>query len=260
MSQQDQAQQLLNKTLEQVKVAQERRDMARSESAMLEQRNARTVAEGRDSASKQAKKIVDEAKQLRAVVHADISKLITVKEGLLDEVGNLNKEKEKVSVEAASRTVRREELDAEILDRLQKLDELDQQLVGASEDLQDRRGKLLVLHEDIKEVDQNKQRMVLDLEVLDETVSATQDKVMELDTEFKTRKESLGIQTAEAERKLNDALANLVDAQNKDRQIRENWADEHRKLEKRIQAVRIMEAKLSDAETRIAELDRYMKL
>jgi hypothetical protein len=45
-----------------------------------------------------------------------------------------------------------------------------------------------------------------------------------------------------------------------DKLIRENWAEEHKKLEKRTDTVRKMEARVASAESRVQELEDYMKL
>lgn len=45
---------------------------------------------------------------------------------------------------------------------------------------------------------------------------------------------------------------------NKDKQIRESWAEGQMALDKRTQSVRQMESRLSGAEDRIKELDAYM--
>lgn len=234
--------------------------MARRESAHLEQRNAQSLADTRVEADKLLKKSDVEAKQLRAVVYAEVAKLTEVKSNLQDEISGLNIAKEKINSEVANFKVRREDVEAQVLSNAEKLAELDEQLIQATEDLMDRRGKIEVLRQEVHELELAKEHSAQDLEILNAAVDETEERIMELDSGYKTRRETLEAQVSEIQRKLNDALANLVDAQNKDKQIRENWADEHRKLDKRTQTVRRMEAKLSDAEARVAELDNYMKL
>lgn len=256
----EQPQKNLNKVREELRVALERRDMARREAAHAEERNARTLAEGKATATKEGLNIIAAAKGRANLLEEDISKLTDVKSGLMDEIEALNISKAAINKDSLQRESKRDELDGTIMEYNQKLTELDIQLVNSSEDLRDYRGKVQALYQDIHDLEITKERAQQDLDVLNDTIDETENRIMDLDATFKDRKQTLEIQIAEVQRKLNAALANLVETENKDKSIRENWADEHRRLDKRTQAVRHMEAKLSDSEARIQELDNYMKL
>lgn len=110
----------------------------------------------------------------------------------------------------------------------------------------------------INELSSNRQRRAVEAEALERTLKETQDKLTELDTTFGVRSETYNKQLVGAEQKLQTLLDRIQQAMNKDRQIRESWADGHRDLDKRENSVRRMESRLAGAEDRIKELDTYI--
>lgn len=260
MSELAQVEKLLSELTTELQTSQDRLEMAKREAKTLEERNARIIADGKDKASRESGKIISIARKDEAIVNLEILRLTKVKTDLLNVISQLNEDKSAIDKEIIRLNTEEAQLEALAAEKVQKLDELDNQLVESSKDLADRSGKVEALHEDIRELQNSKQEIVEDLSILESTVNETEERVIRLDADFKSVQSDLNARLDKARYELNQTLSNLTDAQNKDKQIRENWADEHRKLDKRIEVVRRMEAKLSTSEARIQELDNYMKM
>lgn len=113
---------------------------------------------------------------------------------------------------------------------------------------------------EIADFNHTRQLAADDLVILNEEVGNVEDKIIELDAVFKARKEILDAQLFELQRQIKEAMNSLDEAQREDKAIRQSWADAQLKLDKREQAVRQKEAKLSDKGSRIEELKRYDSL
>lgn len=254
------AEDLLKKLNAQIVSAQERRNLAESEASNLETRN-RSAREGvelevahlRDSMKK-------ELGAERTDLEAYITRLTSVKEDLEKQVIELKGQADALTTDNADIALRKTELDAQIADRNSKLNQLDEQIINATTETKKLRDVEASIRVAIQDIEFARRQAQTDIELLDKQIEESEARIMELDVDYKARKEYLDKQMSEAQRKLTETLASVVEAERKDKSMRQNWADEHLKLEKRTKAVHKMEARMSDAEARIQEYDNYMKL
>lgn len=254
------AEELLKKLNAMIKAAQERRDLAVAEADNMEVRK-RSLMEGVEFEvaslrSNMKTELGTEHKKLED----EIARLTSVKDGLEKRVKGLMGAAEVLTVTQADKELRSAELDAQITDRNTRLSELDEQIITATTEIKGLRDTEASIRAAIQDIEFARRQAQADIELLDKQVEESEMRIIELDANFKARKEILDAQTSEAQRKLTDTQALVVEAARKDRAIREAWADEHLKLEKRTKAVQKMEARMSDAEARIQEYDQYMSL
>lgn len=191
---------------------------------------------------------------------ADIAKLTKTKNALIEEVAKLNEDCQAINYKLEDLRAQKADLESQIESSNQKLAELDGWILDSRAELKSNRGKIVDLQTQIREIGQDRDRQQEDKQVLEAEIEGLENEIIRLDSDFKYRKETLDNQIKAAQRNLEDVLEKLKEANSKDKQLRQSWAEENLKLEKRTEAVRKMEARVSDAERRIAELDNYMRL
>lgn len=250
----------LVKLKEETSSAERRKAVAENVASNLEERNKTVIGNIEKEAQTLRESLVLENDRLSKKLESEIKPLEVIKLGLQDEIEALNKD----------RTITLDEMEP-LYDELKflqedtkkanaKLYELNQQIVELEAIIKDNRGKTESLTLEIRDLEDTRLHIQEDLEVLNNEAEGLEDRIIEQDAQFKARKETLDRQLADTQLKLTDAQNALGEAQKKDKEVRESWADAHMKLDKREQTVRRMEARVSGAEQRIEELHRYDRL
>lgn len=258
MNQEQKAKDLLSKLNAQIKSAQERRDMAVAEADNMEARN-RSAREGIDLEVAQLRAdMMKEFKADQAKLNDDIAKLTSVKDGLGQQTAQLEFDRVNLAATLDMFTAKRDDLYAQVTERNTKLSELDEQIITATTETKKLREVEASIRAAIQDIDFARRQAESDLELLNKQVGESEARIIELDADFKAKKEFLDRQMHQAQRQLVDTQASVVEAARKDKAMREAWADEHLKLDKRTKTVQKMEARMSDAEARIQEYDNYM--
>lgn len=226
----------------------------------MEERNKLAIEKIESQAENRDKILKDESEVLKNKLKSDTNKAKRV-------LNDLTKEIEEQAIEQSKILEQTEELTSELYAKKSHLDDLRTELETVSHKLTDnseevnsllsRKENLLA---EIKEAEDSRTYIKEDLEVLNNEAETVENKVIELDAQFKARKKYLDGLLSNTQLKLKEASDSLQEAQNKDKTMREGWAEEQMKLDKREQTVRRMEAKVSDAESRIEELQRYDRL
>lgn len=98
------------------------------------------------------------------------------------------------------------------------------------------------------------------METLKAEEGRLENRIIELDAVFKSRKESYDQQLTDTTNRLKTALESLKAADSADKKMRSAWADEHLKLEKRADSVRKMETRVKGLQDRAVELQNYLSI
>jgi len=139
-------------------------------------------------------------------------------------------------------------------------DELQQEIVDLAKESEDHKGYIKLLQHDIASLEVTRQRARDDVEALNSEAELLENKIIDLDADFKDRETTTTEQLLDIQQKLKQALQSLHEAQREDKQIRQNWADEHIKHDKRRSELRHLEVKLGKDEKGVQSLDEYMKM
>lgn len=266
MSQIQQAQKLLDelephlaKVKQEIANAESRKALAKSQADNMEARAKSLLISIEAEAAQRRVELAKEHDEIKTKLDADISKLTSVKHDLEDDIVRLNESQVEIDLSTTQLVQSHSELSVEVAKKTQELDDVNKQLEAKAGSLRDLTVAEENLRASISELENAKVHSTADLEVLSSELEITENRIIEADAEYKARKEYINRQTTEVQRKLVGVLDRLTEAETKDKAIREAWADEYLKLEKRTQAIRKQEARLSDSEARIQELNNYMK-
>lgn len=116
------------------------------------------------------------------------------------------------------------------------------------------------VNEDRLSLTADRSRIEDDIRVLKAEASRMEEKIINLDTDYKAREERLGKQLADVQKQLKDTLRSLHAAQREDKQIRQTWAEEHLKLDKRKRELNKLATQVSNDEKQVESIDRFLKL
>lgn len=114
------------------------------------------------------------------------------------------------------------------------------------------------LKNEIAELITTQRKAESDKEVLQAEITTIENKVIELEASYKARKKTYTDELTEIKAKLQDTLDKLEAAYKEDKSIRAAWTEEHIKLDRERQSLQHMKTRLSGAEQRIQELDKYI--
>lgn len=261
---QSQAQKLLTKLepyLEQIReeisTSERRLSIAKGTADSLESRNKQAIEEIESKAKLRDEALKAESANLKAKLSKDTDKAKQVLNDLIDEVSKLNFKRTDLIAEIDSLTVESDTIKSQVSDKQAELTDIDSKIETGSEDVNSLLAQKENIHAEIKELNDSRDYLKEDLRVLNDEAEIVETNIIEFDAQYKERKKYLDGLLSDTQLKLKKALDSLQEAQDKDKQMREDWADGQMKLDKREQAVRRMEAKVSGAESRIAELGRY---
>lgn len=263
----DQAQKLLSELEphlkqinQEISDAQKRKALAENTASSLEQRNKLVIADIESKAQKLKDKLQTDHDQLAAELRSEIETLKTVKSNLQKNITKTNKELETSAVDLQTLESKKEVIDSDIGVCKTTLETISAQLAEAEENIVAYEAKSANLLAQIEERSDALIHVQQDVEIMDIEATKLEDNIIELDAQFKARKQYLDKQLGELQLKLKNVSDSLQEAQNKDKLMREGWAEERLKLDKREEVVKRVEGRLSDSEARIEELDRYGKL
>lgn len=257
MSQIDQAQKLLKKLLEEIDTAQGRLAIAQNTATDLETRNQSVLANIEREGGIKQRFLVEQAQKRQAEVDVEIAKAEKVKSRLIDDVNSLNTEKESVERSIDESVEAKNNLDIQIADDSEKHQDNLEQILKSTNIIRENEVKINDQRNMIRELATQKGQVEADIEVLRNEQDNIEGTIIELDAQYKSQKDYHENDLYATKLKLKNTLDSLIQAQNQDKAFRKGWADETMKLEKRTQAVRRMEARVSDAEARIEELKKY---
>jgi chromosome segregation ATPase len=148
-------------------------------------------------------------------------------------------------------------LDNDISAKQGELDKLRQDSTDETQVYKERANELTT---QIAQLSITRKQIESDNEILRATQEQTENTIMELDSSFKLRKEVTDKQLADAQVKLNTILNTLQVAEQKDKQVRQSWAEGHKRLELREEAVHKMERKVNSLQSRASELSNYLQM
>lgn len=248
-------------SLEQAAVtAQHRKEVASIEADNLENRNKIIVESIEQEVSLKKKKLLAEVDEESKALETEIGKLRKVKLELQDKIESLAIAQTELLVEVDGLEAQKKVLENELLILQAKLQENHDEIAQWKDEIRGLQAKKENLEQQIAQLVEGTERINEDLSVLEAESTKLEDQIIEQDTIFKTRKETFEKQLSDLQLKLKNAVQSLEEAQAKDKAMRQAWAEEHFKLEKRTVAVHKMEARVAGAEKRVEELDTYMKL
>lgn len=240
--------------------AERRLAIAKSTADNLEERNRLVIADINKQAQDKQAQYEEELATRQAEEDAQLAKAKAIKEGMLDEIENLNQTKGQLAKDVDALGETKGNLSADIDVKNHELDELSKDVVAKSATISDQRNFKTSLGAEIHELQVAREQAQSDLDVLDVEVAKLEEQIMELDAQHQARKEVVAKQITVLGTQLQAAQADLAETQRQDKTIRESWVDKTRELDKREQVVRRLEARLSGAEARIIELDNYRQL
>lgn len=250
----------LSKLTGEIETAERRKTIAENTANSLEDRN-KLVIEGIEKEAKLKKQTLEQDFKLaKSKIDKELAKAEEVKKALLDEIEAQLQLKQSIIDQVHVLVEDRDTLDQEATVTGEKLADLQSKIITDTNKSVELQGKVDSLTAQLRDLSDSQSRGNEDLEVLNDEIEIVENRLLDLDTDYKERKKYLDGQLHETQTKLKEALDSLQEAQNKDKSMRELWAEEQMKLDKREATVRRMEAKMSDAESRIEELGRYDRL
>lgn len=203
---------------------------------------------------------MNDSVELKSRLESETDKARIVRDALLDEIEELNHKRTASRDEIEELATEADTIKSQLLTDQNRLEDTSEQVSSALETVEALSKRQDSLRGELKELEDSRWVIKEDLDVLNNEAELTENRIIELDTQYKERKAYLDKLLSDTQLKLKEASDSLTEAQNKDKTMREAWAEEHMKLEKREATVRRMEAKVSDAESRIEELGRYDRL
>lgn len=257
MSQIDQAQKLLKRLNQDIVTAQDRFQVAQNQADNLEKRNQAVLATIEQEGNAKKLLIIEQAESRQAELDEAITKSEQVVSHLLKDIEKYNKQKTSLESAVDGLLEAKGNLDKQLETDSLKYQNLLDNILKATAELRENEEKINDKRTQIRELETAKQQVEADLEILQGEVANVENDIIVQDADFRSRKEYLDNQLYETNLKLKRALDSLIEAQNKDKAFRTYWAEEQMKLDKRTETVRRMEARVSDAESRIEELKRY---
>lgn len=250
----------LTKLTSEIETAERRKSIAENTASSLEERNSLVIKDIEKEAKLKQQSLDEDFKAKKAKLDEELAKSEEVKKALLDEIEAQLQLKQSIIDQIQVLVEDRDDLARETTANGEKLADTQSKIIADSNKSVELQGKIESLTAQLKDLADSKSLGTEDLEVLNNEIEAVENKLIDLDADYKERKKYLDGQLHETQTKLKDALDSLQEAQNKDKSMREAWAEEQMKLNKRETTVRRMEAKVSDAESRIEELGRYDRL
>lgn len=260
MNQNPQVQKLLDSFAKDIKTAEVRRDTAISIADNLEKRN-KLALDGLDKqALEHEKALKAKLAKIKAGLEAEIKQLKKLKSDLQDEITALVSRQTELIDLIKALDDERQDLQDQIVIMSHTLADLKAEESVVASEIETNRGLFQNLRQQVAELNKAKDQLIGDNDILGAEVEHLENAIVAADAELQARKIDITKQIKGAEAKLNEALARLTETVDKDRAIRQSWADEHARIDKRIATVRRAEARLSESEARVQELDRYSKL
>lgn len=250
----------LNKLTSEIETAERRKSIAENTASSLEERN-KSVIEGINKEAKLKKQTLEQDFKLsKSKIDKELVKAEGVKKALLDEIEAQLQLKQSIIDQIQVLVEDRDDLNQEVTSTGEKLADLQSKIIVDTNKSVELQSKVDSFTSQLRDLSDSQSRGNEDLEILNNEIEVVENKLLDLDTDYKERKKYLEGQLKETQTKLKDSLDSLQEAQNKDKSMRELWAEEQMKLDKREATVRRMESKVSDAESRIEELGRYDRL
>jgi len=245
---------------QQAENAERRRAIAEKTASSLEDRNERAIKAVEQAVENRRQEIISEAEAQASQIKVDITGLSKTKKRTQDEIVQLNETQAKLTNQVEATREEKRLLDDSLQTAQYQLEYINEALAKKQQQTEDLRREKQTLDNQIKQLVSQRQLINNDLAVLENEATKLEERIIDLDAVFKARKEDYDKQLGEAKKLLDSALSSLQQAQKQDKQVREAWAEEHLKLDKRTKAVQKMEARLAGAEERVRELDNYLKL
>jgi chromosome segregation ATPase len=250
----------LSETEAAIASAEERRVMAAHEADSLEERNRIAVAELQKEISVK-REVMLQAFDVEFEDHKQA--LLQFKESqsaVRNEIVTLEKERTSLQseVKGLQNTFVNLTTDKSLLETTiseQKAESDNQQA-----QISDQQAQIESLNQSITELPKTKRQIEHDIEILRAEEEGLENRIIELDAEFKSRKETLDTKLVKITDELKVALESLSVAGKTDKRIRASWAEEHMKLEKREDSVRKMERRVKGLQDRAVELQNYLSL
>lgn len=240
--------------------AERRRDIAISQANSLEMRNRQAIEQIETEVQTRRKALEKQLNLDISHLNGKIHELEKTKKQLKQEVEQLGTDKQKaleaynnMQDELGSLTNKFQQLSAQVDEAEARIIQKRAALAGYADKLEQAKKSLAEYHHQCAELEKDRQTLQAMVDELENTT-------IEMKTQHDVRKKSLDKELQTKEQQLKVTERRLAEALNEDKAVRRAWAEEHLKLEKRTQAVKNMEAAVADAESRVAELDKFMRL
>lgn len=257
MSQVQQAENLLKKLREDITLEQERLAVARNQRENLEKRNKIVLEAIEKAGDNKQRLIIEQAQAYQKSIDEQVAKSEEVKVHLLDDINRLNKRKSSLEKTVDELFEAKKNMDRQLEDDSLKHQSGVDQIVAQLTQIKDNEEKINNSRTQLRELERTKHDIESDIDILRKEADTKHGEIIELDDQYKSQKEILDNDLYETQLKLEKAKVSLIEAQRKDKAFRDAWAEEKMKLDNRTATVRRMEAKVSDAESRIEELKKY---
>lgn len=249
-----------DKLTQDVATAERRLAVAQNQADNLEERNRIAIETIEKEATIRKEALLKDHKALKTKLDTELDRVTEAGNLLSEEVENLNISKSQLQEDVENMEAEITIQNSKLQSAARELEETTAKQATLVNEISSLLGKKESLEAQIGDLNDSRNHIMQDQEILSSEAEATENRIIDLDAQFKSRKEYLDKQLADLQIKLKTALDSLLEAQKEDKITREAWAIEHQKLDKREQTVRRMEAKVSDAEGRIEELNRYDRL
>ncbi len=257
MSQIQQAEKLLAKLNSEIETAEGRLGIAENQANNLEKRNKVVLDAIEKAGDNKQRLIIEQAKSYLDSINGEIAQAETVKTKLLSEINRLVKKKTSLDKSIDESIEAKENLDKDIEGTGIRYQEMLNQLLITASEIKTNEEKINTHRNQIRELSSTKHQIESDIDLLRNESDIIQTEIIDLGDAYETQKKILEDDLYEIRIKLEKASESLKIAEKTDKQYREVWAEENLKLEKRTEAVRRIEARVSDAESRIEELKRF---
>ena len=251
------AQKLLQKLNSDIAAAEQRLEIATNVASSLEGRNKLVIEGIENSSQRREKLVIEQIEEIKETLNDEIAKLKDVKNHLSDEIKRLAKRKSDVEVGLSDIVTAKTNLSDEIIKDSEKKQDLLNEILKLTNEVKEWESKVNNYRGIVRSLSDTKQQLESDIDILRQEHDAIGIEILEEDGKFKDQKEyyqneiyRLGVEVDKANLRLNELRG-------QDKAFRESWAEEHLKLDKRTETVRRLEAKLSNAQARIEELERY---
>lgn len=255
----EKANELLKKLNKEVLVAQKRRDLALVAAKTSENRTRTAIRNAEAEGKRRADTMIANAKIRTKTLDEEINQMSVVLTNLREQVEALTEQRVELEKHVEALTLNKTGFDNQTQIQNDTLAGLEEQIVAKATEVLGYRGQIDNLLESIEKLKTEKQDAAGFIETLQEQAELLEQEIADLEITQQARRDALEEQTRQLQDRLDVVNTSLLEAERKDKAIRAAWADGHLKLEKRTQVVQKMEARMSDAEARIQELDNYMK-
>lgn len=177
-----------------------------------------------------------------------------------EQIQQLNKEIAQLTKNNSNLEERSRDLSNQIKTSQEKLTELDKQKSEVSGEISQLREEIISLHTELGGLNDSKAKLKEEILILQGEVNNIENKVMDMDADYKAKEEVQQSQLKDLANRLQNAFDKLKETQMEDERIRKSWVATTELLDKREENLRSRELKVDQGEKNIKQYQDFLKL